>query len=200
MEQQKESSSSNNLVKIVVGLWVGVFVGIAIIAVLVFTGVIPLFSNAGGETTPQQAPTAGLESSGILLPEIALTDLEDNEVLPSDFRGKIVVMNFWATWCGPCIQEMPIFQEYQDHYQEIVVLGVNEEESAERVQEFQKEIALDYQFLLDKTGKMGHEFHINFLPTTIIADEAGEVRFRHYGVISREQMDHYLETLGITIK
>lgn len=200
METEKATSSGSSLVKIVIGLWVGVFFGIAVISILVFTGVIPLFTSVAGQSAPEQPPTANLESSGILLPEIALTDLDGTEILPSSYRGNIVVMNFWATWCGPCVQEMPLFQEYQDRYPEIIILGVNQEESPQKVQEFLDEIQLDYRFLLDSKGAMGREFHITFLPTTIIADEAGEVRFRHYGIISREQLDHYLGTLGLVLK
>lgn len=199
MEKQTATASSNNLVKVVIGLWVGVLLGVAVIAALVFTGVIPLFGGGapGPAGAPQEAPLAKLES-GTLAPDVAMADLDGNPVTLADYRGKVVVMNFWATWCGPCVQEMPMFQEYQDRYPQMVMLSVDEEESPEKVKEFLNALQLTYTILLDQKADMGRALRINFLPTTYFIDEKGEIRFRHYGILSAEQMDYYLETLGVS--
>jgi thiol-disulfide isomerase/thioredoxin len=198
MEKQTAAASSNNLVKVVIGLWVGVFLGVAIIAVLVYTGVIPLFGagSANPAAVPEEAPLARLES-GIMAPTASMADLEGNPVTLADYRGKVLVVNFWATWCGPCVREMPMFQEYQDRYPQMVVLGVDQEESPETVKEFLTQLQLTYTILLDQKADMGRALQITFLPTTIFVDEKGEIRFRHYGIMNAEQMDYYLKTLGV---
>lgn len=197
MNEPKPAANSKTLIQIVVGLWAGVLLGALVLGVLAFTGVVPLFGNAtSSDEAPAQPLRAQLES-GTMAPDVALTDLKGGAVHLADFHGKVVAMNFWATWCGPCIQEMPMFQEYQDRYPELVVLGVNAEESAEIVTDFTDKLQVNYPLVLDVGAKMAREFRVNFLPTTIFVDQNGEVRFRHYGIIAPEQMDYYLETLGL---
>jgi len=145
MTTPKPAGSSKNLVNIVIGLWAGVLLGAVIIGVLVFTGVVPLLGS-GSRTNDQQtgqSVTAQLES-GKTIPDVSLNTLDGGTVKASDYRGKLVVMNFWATWCGPCIQEMPMFQEYQDRYADIVILGVNSEESVDVVNEFLTSMTVNY--------------------------------------------------------
>jgi thiol-disulfide isomerase/thioredoxin len=199
MTATKSTGSSKNLINIVIGLWAGVCLGAVVIGVLIYTGIIPLLGKTGGAAAdPQGQPLLAELESGTLAPEVPLDDLNGGTVKISDYRGKVVVMNFWATWCGPCIQEMPMFQEYQDRYDGIVVLGVNSEEKADKVNEFLTKLTVEYPILLDSTVGMAREFRINFLPTTIFVDEKGEVRFRHYGIMTSEQMDFYLGTLGVS--
>lgn len=198
MTTPKANAASKNLVNIVVGLWAGVCLGAAVIGLLIYTGVIPLLGNRGEAAAEQAgAPLLARLESGTMAPEVALSDLEGGTVKLSDYRGKVVVMNFWATWCGPCIQEMPMFQEYQDRFPNLAMLGVNAEESPDTVKKFLESLEINYTILLDGTMGMAREFRVNFLPTTIFIDEKGEVRFRHYGIMEAEQMDYYLATLGV---
>lgn len=178
----------------VVGLWAGVILGAVVIGILVFTGVIPLLGNGAAQDNGE-APLAALES-GTMIPDVELMSLEGDPIRPSDYRGKIVLMNFWATWCGPCIREMPMFQEYQDRYPNIVVLGVDEEETREKVSQFIEQMGITYTIALDQRAEMGRALRVTFLPTTIFIDEKGEIRFRHYGIMSEEQLVYYLSTLG----
>jgi len=201
MTTPKTMASGKNLVNIVVGLWAGVCLGVALIGVLIYTGVIPLLGNRGGASAGQQnSPVLAELEAGMLVPEVPLDTLEGKSVLITDYRGKVVVMNFWATWCGPCIQEMPMFQEYQDRYEGIAVLGINSEEKADKVTDFLTKLTIEYPILLDSSMGMAREFRINFLPTTIFVDEKGEVRFRHYGILTEDQMDYYLGTLGVGVQ
>ncbi len=186
-----KNSSNKGLMTVVVGLWVGVLLGAVIIGVLALSGVIPLF----GESNSREAPLAKLES-GIMGPEVPLNDLQGNTVRLSDYRGRVVVLNFWATWCIPCIQEIPLFQEFQDRYPQIAVIGVNEEEPRDKVSQFVEELGITYPIWLDSQVKMARELRISMLPTTIILDEKGEIRFRHYGLMSEKQLVYYLKTLG----
>jgi thiol-disulfide isomerase/thioredoxin len=115
----------------------------------------------------------------------------------ADFQGKVVALNFWATWCGPCVREMPMFQEFQDRYPNFVMLGVNEEESPKMVSDFLEGLNLSYTMLLDQKADLARALRVSFLPTTFFLDETGEIRFRHYGIMSADQLTHYLTELGV---
>jgi len=192
---EKTNASSKGLVMVVVGLWAGVILGAIIIGILVFTGVIPLLGNSTAQDSGE-APLAALEP-GTMIPDIEMASLKGEPMRPSDYRGKVVLMNFWATWCGPCIREMPMFQEYQDRYPNLVVLGVDEEETPEKVSQFIEQMGITYTIALDQHAEMGRAMRVSFLPTTIFVDEKGEIRFRHYGIMSEEQLVYYLSTLGV---
>lgn len=192
-------SSSRTLVMVVVGLWVGVLVGALVIGGLVWAGAVQLPGSSGGQSQvagSDEAPLAQLES-GTLATDFNLVDLEGKPVKLSDYRGKVVVFNFWATWCGPCVQEMPTFQEYQDRYPNFVMLGIDQEESAETVKNFLSKMPISYPILLDLKNDAAAAYKVMLLPTTIFVDEKGELRFRHYGVMSEEQLQYYLKTLKV---
>ena len=188
-----QSSSSKKLLTIVIGLWVGVFLGVAVIGVLVITGVIPLLENS----TAQGAPPLAAEESGVPAPDFELPDLADNLTRLSDYEGQVVVLNFWATWCGPCVREMPMFQELQDRFPDMVLIGVDEEESPETVRDFLQAMNITYTILLDEKAELARELRVNYLPTTFFIDEHGEIRFRHYGLLTEEQFTHYITELGV---
>jgi peroxiredoxin len=188
-----QNSSSKKLLTVVIGLWVGVCLGIGVIGVLVVTGVIPLF----GDPASGGAPPLAEEESGTTAPDFELPDLEGNTKKLTDYQGKVVVLNFWATWCGPCVREMPMFQEYQDRYPDMALLGVDEEESPETVRDFLQKMGLTYTILLDEKAELGQSLRVNYLPTTFFIDEQGEIRFRHFGILNEDQLTYYLTELGV---
>jgi peroxiredoxin len=188
-----QNSSSKKLITVVVGLWAGVCLGAALIGVLVFTGVIPLLGNTGAEGTSSIAS----EESGTQAPDFELPDLAGSPVRLSDYKGQVVALNFWATWCGPCVREMPMFQEFQDRYPNFVMLGIDEEESPEKVRDFIQQMSLTYTILLDEKAELARDLRVSFLPTTFFVDEKGEIRFRHFGIMTEEQLSHYLTELGV---
>lgn len=188
-----QNSSSKKLITVVVGLWAGVCLGAALIGVLVFTGVIPLLGDTSVESTSSLAP----EESGAQAPDFELPNLSGTPVRLADYQGQVVALNFWATWCGPCVREMPMFQEFQDRYPNFVMLGIDEEESPEKVRDFLQQMSLTYTILLDEKAELARDLRVSFLPTTFFIDEKGEIRFRHYGIMSEEQLTHYLTELGV---
>jgi len=190
-----KASTSRSLVMVVVGLWVGVLLGAVVIGGLVYAGVIPLPGSSQAQGSGE-IPLARLES-GTLAPDFTLDNLDSQQVNLSDYRGKVVVFNFWATWCGPCVQEMPMFQEYQDRYPNMVVLGIDQEESVEQVRNFLSTTSFTYTMLLDMDAEVADQYKVMLLPTTIFVDEKGEVRFRHFGVMSEDQFQYYLKTLKV---
>jgi thiol-disulfide isomerase/thioredoxin len=109
--------------------------------------------------------------------EIRLKDLNGNLVSLSDFRGRIVFLNFWTTWCPTCRIEMPsmekLHQKFKD--QDFAMVTVNIQESAAQVEKFYKNFKLTFTTLLDTTGEVAIGFRIRSIPTTFILDKSGRI-------------------------
>ncbi|XID96197.1 peroxiredoxin family protein [Paenibacillaceae bacterium WGS1546] len=126
-------------------------------------------------------------------PDFALADLNGNEVRLSDYRGRTVVLNFWATWCTVCRAEMPHVERfYQDHLdKDVVVLSVNatsQERDAGRVKRYADEEALSFPIVLDEDGAVLSQYRVTAYPTTFVIGPEGDIRGRYLGAISYEQM------------
>ncbi len=144
--------------------------------------------------------TSGLEelpAPGRPAPDFTLPDLDGNMVRLSDFSGRPVVLNFWATWCAPCRLEMPeLARAMTDHAdRELMVLAINQDETAEQVDSFLTEVGLSLPALLDAGNEVGAAYGAFFLPTTVIVGPDGIVGAVHRGILSREQLDDYLAAL-----
>lgn len=170
--------------------------------------------NAGADSTPLEsipafsATTAsgiasvqtdldGLPNIGSPAPDFELATLAGDTARLSDYLGRPVILNFWATWCAPCRVEMPALGRAQADFDAAgdegpIVLTVNEGDSAERVGEFFAEIGWTLPALLDTDGEVGKTYGAFFLPTTVIIAPDGTVAALHRGMISREQLDSYL--------
>ncbi|MBL7165624.1 MAG: TlpA family protein disulfide reductase [Dehalococcoidales bacterium] len=126
---------------------------------------------------------SGLASSGRAeldkpAPDFTLKDLDGNTVRLSDLRGKVVFLNFWATWCPPCRAEMPdiekVHRKYKD--QDVVVLGIDLRESASTVRRFVEDGGYTWAFLLDTTGYVGSIYRVSAIPTSYFVDKKGIIR------------------------
>ncbi len=109
--------------------------------------------------------------------EIALEDQNGMQVSISDFRGKIVFINFWTTWCFACVIEMPSMEKLHQRFKDkdFAMVAINLQESASKVTEFFKEYKLTFTTLLDATGDVGAGFGIRSIPTTFILDKNGRI-------------------------
>jgi len=188
----EKKKTTKKLLIAVLGLWFAILSGAIIIVVLVLNGYISL----GAPELPGAPPLAKLEN-GSLANDFALENLNAEQVRRSDLRGKVVVVNFWATWCIPCVEEMPSFQEFQNQYPDFVMLGIDQEEGLEQVRTFLEGKGIDYQILLDYNAKVAGSYKVFMLPTTFFIDQEGMIRFRHYGIMTPDQMAYYLRTLGV---
>src|SRR5690625_4702611 len=142
-----------------------------------------------GEKNRANETTVGLEI-GNMAPDFQLTTLEGEEVSLSDFRGKRVMINFWATWCGPCRVEMP---DMEDFYlkNDVIILAINlteTEPSVQQVQDFVDEFYLSFPILLDETITVATEYEIRPIPTSFLVDSNGIIRNKAFGALTYDQM------------
>ena len=109
--------------------------------------------------------------------EVQLTDLKGRSVSFSEFKGKILFVNFWATWCPPCREEMPSMEKLHARLKQkdFVILAVDLMEPASKVEAFFQEFKLTFMALLDSNGEVGSLFGIRSIPTTLILDKNGMI-------------------------
>lgn len=131
---------------------------------------------------------------GTRAPNFTLETWQGNPVSLSDYRGHVVLVNLWATWCTPCQAEIPDLEAmYRAHKADgFVVLGVNIRESRQEVQAFVQEFGITYPILLDPTGKLLNSYRVRGLPTSLLVDREGVIRARHLGVLNAHRLEEYL--------
>lgn len=114
----------------------------------------------------------------------------------SDYRGQVVLLNFWATWCGPCRQEMPVFEQvYQQRQADgFAVVAVNFGESPAVVQDFRQEMGLTFPLAMDEQGDIQKLYGISGYPSTLILGRDGRIIAEHYGPLSASQIDELVNT------
>ena len=172
------------------GLLLGLGIGLALFAT-------PLPSSSAAVAATQEPVVAPIVDA--LAPDFELETVDGDLVRLSDLRGEVVALNFWATWCAPCRLEMPDLQARADAYGDrLTVLGVNFDETAEEVDAFRQEVGVRFPLLLDPGGEVQRLYRVLGYPTTFFIDSEGVIRIQHLGLMSAEQIDQYLEELGLT--
>lgn len=139
---------------------------------------------------------------GNAAPDFTLKTINGEDLSLSSFKGKPIVLNFWATWCEPCKEEMPHFQQAYDRYSKtngLIVLAVNMNETADKASAFFSEYKLTFPSLIDDNqsvtvGKYG----IIGLPTTYFIDSKGVIRYVKIGpLLTESELAIRLETIGV---
>lgn len=160
---------------------------------LIIAGRAPAATPAQGAAPPIRAASEGAPAPAVghPAPEFALADLDGRMVALRDLRGKVVLVNIWATWCPPCRAEMPAMQAALDRYgdQGLVVLAVNQREDREAVAAFMKERQLAFPALLDSDGAVGASYQASALPSSFFIGRDGTVRAVYRGPLSRGVLD-----------
>jgi thiol-disulfide isomerase/thioredoxin len=142
--------------------------------------------------------TAAAAGAGELSPaaasapvELGLPDLEGRERRLEEFKGKVVLVNFWASWCSPCIEEMPSIQRLADLMRDrsFAVLGVNVAEHARRAKAMAERLGIGFPVLLDRESEVFHRWGGTVLPTTYVLDGAGVVRYVGRGPLEWDAPD-----------
>ncbi len=135
---------------------------------------------------------------GSLAPDFELENLDGETVRLSDFRGQPVLINFWATWCGPCRVEMPDIQARHEKYApDLVILAVDFDEPKETVQFFVDELELTFPILLDPGGKIQQLYLVRGYPSSYFVDREGLIQVVQIGVMTGNQLDEFLAEVGL---
>jgi peroxiredoxin len=119
----------------------------------------------------------------------------------SELRGEVVLINFWASWCGPCRQEMPLLSELHDKYKDMgfTVLGVNVEENSGDARKLLRDMPVTFPVLFDNDSKVSRQYDVVAMPSTVLVDRDGNVRYLHKGYKPGEE-EIYLEKVRSLIR
>ncbi len=165
---------------------------------------LPASSTVGTSQTGQVAPTPG--SSRVVAtrppnrpaekvavnfsaPEFTLKDLQGQPVKLSDFQGQPVIINFWATWCGPCKQELPLLNKTFDaNKDKLVVLGVDVGEDSPLVKLKVREVGLTYFNVIDSDKQISLKYRVDALPTSYFLDKDGVIRDSQIGALDADSL------------
>lgn len=133
---------------------------------------------------------------GVPAPDFQLRDLADKKVKLADFHGKVVVLNFWATWCLPCRQEVPVLIELQNKYgaDGLQVVGVDmDEDAGDRVLSFVREQKINYPVLMADIPTAEAYGTMTFVPQTFLIDRSGKVAGRVSGTVERAEIEAFIK-------
>ncbi|CAM3726778.1 redoxin domain-containing protein [Aeromicrobium ponti] len=164
----------------------------AVLFVLVTTGIVQAVEKDETKTEPVNQTGLGI---GLKAPEFELKNLQGETVKLSDYEGKKVMLNFWATWCPPCKAEMPDIQKfYSEKGDEIAILAINIDPQYD-VAGFAKEMRVNFPILLDEEEKAAKAYQILTIPTTFFIDEKGIIRNKYLSAMSIDIMRQYTDEM-----
>ena len=140
-----------------------------------------------------------IDLSGQKASDFTLSDLAGKPVKLSSLRGKVVLLDFWATWCGPCRIEMPRVQKFHDEFQGkgLVVLGVNDGEDAGRIETFLKRNGYSFRILLDRDQSVAARYQVTGIPSLFVIDRNGVISSHFIGLRDEETLRDALARAGI---
>ena len=145
---------------------------IMVLALMLVSGLI-MAGCSGPTSAPAQGPQIGK-----LAPDFKLSNLEGQSVSLGDFRGKPVLLNFWASWCGPCRYEMPFIQEIYEEWsgKGLIILAVNLQENPSQVKEFVESFGFSFPVLLATNQEVSLAYNIRGIPATFFIDKDGIIQ------------------------
>jgi peroxiredoxin len=158
----------------------------------VFMVLVLLVTLVGLPTFDVWSMGSRVPTVGTLVEDFHLTDLEGKSQSLSQYRGKIVLVNFWATWCKPCTTEMPAMQTTYDKLRDkgFVVLAVNELEDESKVRDHIKQYGHTFPVLMDRDNKVANQFGVFGLPVSVFIDQEGRVQeYIKGGLLTEQKID-----------
>lgn len=135
-------------------------------------------------------------TEGSVAPDFSYTMADGTRHKLSDLRGTLVIVNFWASWCGPCRTEMPTFEQAsQNNRDDLVILAVNRNEAPNVIRAFGQELNLTFPLITNMAGDIGDRYGATSLPMTFFINREGMIQRRHVGIVSAVQLEEYLAEL-----
>lgn len=161
---------------------------------LLGAALIPLLANAQQKALDNSAPIFPPTTIEYPVPQLALTDLQGNSVSIDDYRGQVILVNNWATWCPPCKTEMPELQAYYSTHaaQGFAVIAIESGEPADQVISFVHEYGISFPVWLDLQGAALEIFNNWNLPSSYVIDRDGIVRLSWTGPINQPTLEQYV--------
>lgn len=168
---------------------------------LALAGVLALSLHAQEHAAPD--PSSGTPDTLIAprdrqpAPDFTLTDLDGKPVTLSQLRGKVVLLDFWATWCGGCKLELPWYIEFDHKYRQqgLAVVGVSMDDGGpQMVRTFAQQKGMHYPIVIGNEA-LGDRFHLQSMPLTLLIDRQGRIAVAHAGVVQRDTFENHLRGL-----
>jgi peroxiredoxin len=168
--------------------------------IVLAVGIATLVACSGSKAQPDHTKaSAKAHNDRKAAPDFTLTDSAGAKVKLADYRGKVVLLNFWATWCGPCQIEIPWFKEFEQQYKSkgFEVVGVSmDEDGWSAVKPYMTEHKLNYRILLGDDSVSQLYGGLDALPTTFIIDRDGRFAFPpHIGLVSKNEYSNEIESI-----
>jgi DsbE subfamily thiol:disulfide oxidoreductase len=177
-----------------VAVWVGALAVAAVVAALAVTELRTRgTSSIDGFTVANYRARAEVENTPA--PDFELLSLDGGTPIAlSSFRGHVVVLNFWASWCAPCRLEAPGLRRVSERYRDrgVRFLGVDYRDDEAAARAFVEEFRLPYPSVSDPSGSLAHDYELIGFPTTFIIDPAGTIRYRFVGYLDEEVLENAL--------
>lgn len=187
--RRKRPSQQSTLRRALTSHWTWLTVGVLLIGGGLFTLYL--------QGQPPAPKIAEAQARADAAPDFELISLDNEAVSLSDYRGQVVLVNFWATWCPPCRAELPdLVGYYHDHATEgFILLGINEQESAQQATAFLNSQGLDFPVLLDETGSVMGSYGVSAMPSSFLIDKSGQIVQMWTGMINRQTLEEAITPL-----
>jgi len=146
-------------------------------------------------------PALAGSSSGGPAPAFTLASRAGQDVSLAQYKGNVVMINFWASWCGPCRQEMPLLESIYKKYNKMgfTMLGVNVEPDSNAANDWLKATPVSFPILYDRDSKVSKLYDVGGMPSTVIIDRSGKVRVLHRGYKPGDE-NEYLDSIRTLIR
>jgi peroxiredoxin len=140
-------------------------------------------------------------STGGPAPQFTLAARSGQDVSLAQYKGQVVMINFWASWCGPCRQEMPLLESIYKKYNKMgfTLLGVNVEPDSQAANEWLKQTPVSFPILYDKDSKVSKLYDVAGMPSSVIIDRSGKLRVLHRGYKPGDE-NEYLDSIRTLIR
>lgn len=185
-------------IKVILIILSGLVLGFTFIGIIIFgfgtqsnfLGLYDIIDNM----VEDEAPVVGSRA-----PDFELVNLNGELVRLSEYEGKPVLINFWATWCAPCVLEMPnILKYYEEFFPNFVVFAVNAGETRQEIQTFVDDMGLTFDVLMDPESQVQYLYRLRGYPTSFFIDADRMIRVQHIGMLTENQLVDYLLEVGVS--